>query len=535
MSIDLERNSQYLKGKKMKPALIYLFFLLLLPLLSPGQKVYVVDSLTKTVKGQLPFDEPFILKVQDKHQSIEKVLLYRLYYKKGELTDEKNPLIQIKPQTIEPFYQKEARHFENYAFLDIEALPPDLTLEVRLIHKFRKAPLMELYGVFNEFKSGEDDKAYKKLNVLLTKLQPTFKDVPVTSFGSTWITDANREVGQLNLSPEVRGQELLKAYHKAIKDFYSANIAPAFNSLYSATFSPAVSHLNKSNLAILEKDAAVSKLSPELVALLWSLLDAGKLQGVYLGSYGPINSAGVQPAKIYELEKRIGNLSSSLKYFNELRAMADWLQLRDNVNTSVYTGLLTDLRAIIVQLTSNRMFLSDLNDQLMEKLDSSDQIRYTTWFSGTNEVLSLKTRGTYFIIPEIGLVSIFANGTNTDQLFVRPTFGVSFYLRQVNKEIPYKHLKNQFLHRFSFSLALSAIEITDDQYSDFYSKMSLLGGANYKLTRSLSFTTGMALLNKKNPIPLIIDNDLVLRYYAGISLDVDFGAQLSKLTGKFGL
>jgi len=59
----------------------------------------------------------------------------------------------------------------------------------------------------------------------------------------------------------------------------------------------------------------------------------------------------------------------------------------------------------------------------------------------------------------------------------------------VDKSVPYRYYEKRFWYLTSISVGLSLGEIKNNEFKDSYNSMSLMVGANFKLTQELSLST----------------------------------------------
>jgi len=139
-----------------------------------------------------------------------------------------------------------------------------------------------------------------------------------------------------------------------------------------------------------------------------------------------------------------------------------------------------------------------------------------------------KTRAKRYIIPDIGL----AYAPEIKEIF--PYFGVNFYFRPINKEVPLRTIKklkncsNQplykslFFHRFSAVIGVSIKSIASSgRRENLFAYNALLFGFGYRITDALRITSGPLLFKALNPNRLISGNQIKGTPFISFSLDLD--------------
>ncbi len=237
-------------------------------------------------------------------------------------------------------------------------------------------------------------------------------------------------------------------------------------------------------------------------------------------------------AERHDLIMRLSYLANSEKNLKELIKALYRVRTHDVQNNSIYQNMTKDAQTILAAIGAKKTVLETEIKTIIVLLDKEKNMRYMTWVGGTNVITNLETISKRYIMPTIGLAYI---DTQTDgPNFLKPFAGASFHLRAIDKNVPLKELSSNFWHRTTIFIGFTATKLNDDtkQYSDQNSTFSLMTGLNIKFSHAIGFSLGGIVLKRVDPNPTITKKQNVLSPYFGLTLDVDFAKQLSKLTSK---
>jgi len=475
-----------------------------------AQKVFTIDTLNKHV-ADLPFDQEVYIKVKDVHKAIDSGSVFRLFVRGGELVDQ----VFLNKNTDEYGPIEVLSRSANYTYIKLPAMGPDLHYEVILNHKFRGKALDSLLSVFRKFANTSPDR-FNAIKALRKRIEPpNTMGSNRTAIGRYWAASGT--------------------YTADFDNYFNTKIKADFKKAVdlSKTPSQAVSHLTEGNLRLANsKFKTIDKTFDAYSIYLSEWANSNDTNIFNGGSSLAMNSKVVKP---YHLIKRINNLKSSIKVIDKLIASTYQVLLLDGPNSVIYGNMIDDLKNIKSQLSTNKSFLNKRIVAITTALDDEKNMRYTTWFSATNEVRDLETKGSYIMIPNIGVAGLITPNGESD--FIKPYVGVSFHLRQVNKKIPMRELKNTILHRLAIQVGLTVAETNDPnkEYFDLTNKMSLLTGINFKINHSFGISGGAVIMKRADPNPLKSKQHTVANGYIALTIDVDFAKSLKSLTGKFGL
>ena len=490
----------------MKCKLLVLIVVNLISIYLVGQDALTIDPITKKINGDIPFDRYFDIKLPDALGLIDNAFVFKTKLEDGDIVTRKRLLYKAK---VSP--DKETKK----TTLKLKPINPNTSFEIILVYRFKEEDILR---VFWDYRMGIDvnDTSLIMLD-LIKKLESGRERVGITTTvfgGRSWYSNKYHE---------------LKCFYNSNIKVHFDNIDSRFNTLASS------SNLTRNNLKKIILSGKANKINTEYIQRLWNIIDNGNITDLQKGLVAHNKDfTKLIKAKEYDISDRIKNLNLSLDFIYQSRVAIEKIDLLDPLISTEATNVLTQLRVIETDIESDTRALKSQLKSINEKVKNEYNIRYGTLLYGDNYVSDLKSLGSYYIIPDLGFAFISEKGLYKKEVFPRPYWGVSIYLRPVDKNIRFKDLNAKLLHRTSINLGLSFIEINDEEVSDFYNKMSLLTGVNFKLTRALSLSAGAAWINKTDINPLIDKNTVVARPYFGISVDVDFANALSKITGKIG-
>ncbi|MEM1002147.1 MAG: hypothetical protein AAGH46_05825, partial [Bacteroidota bacterium] len=454
--------------------------------------------------------------VKDPNHSIDSVEIYKLFMVKGELVDTKyffsckaisksGRRLQVNKVTHP--------HQSKVALVPIDPLPPNLHFEVILYHKFKGMQFQQMLEVINQFNTN-DSSGKKAITNLSDKIETKLSNGDSrTAIGRFWLVE-----GTYNTQISIFFNQLKLTLNNVIGASYGLGVVSKLSTTNLASAQLVYTKLDKSFTLFAEYDRVINDIN---------------LRDKFFKGF--ISTSDFEEAKDYELVKRSNKLNNSIKTTKKIIDALYRIRIQDPASITLYDDMIAEANGFKTKLINNRKTLLNGIEAISSKLDNEKNMRYTTWLDGTNTTRSLETLGSYLIIPVIGLSHIWTS--ESDINFVKPFVGVSFHLRQVNKKIPMRDLKNSFLHRLSLMLGLTVTQIDDDQkeFFDFNDKFSIMAGINYKITHAFGLSYGGVLMKRADPNPTIVDRQSVVSQYFALTLDVDFAKPLKSLTGKIGL
>ncbi|GAB3570560.1 hypothetical protein GCM10027578_27000 [Spirosoma luteolum] len=480
-----------------------------------------VDTVSNLINESLPFDRPFIIKVRGGNStSIISAFLLEWRIKKNNKS-----LVLAKDadgNTIaKNLFIPRSNIFKRKDGVDvyIPALPPNKNLAILFAHQFDGEFLDDIYRVNELLRQGQTYQAEISLNSIPPKVKQQVKPV----FGLSGLAlDQLRRVTTFNF------EGVDSTFAPNYISFFNSQLKTKYDSIASQVQSHTYNNLTESNLkTILTEAGALEIVSAELNTLA-VLVKKSQLPGVLIGTV----SINVESATAdeYDIKKRIDNLNASIKALEKIRKTLLLLGVRTGITLPVTIEI--DLAYLSDDLIANRNLIRGKYTLIKSAIESNKNLNYPNWALANNELTDIKTRGTYQVIPEIGLVTIFGIGNEQNETIVRPYLGASIYLRPIDKSVPYKYLNNQLLHRLSFNLGVTLGKVDKGEFSDLASNFTLLVGANVKIIREMSFSFGTAIMQRQNSNPAINAKQASINPYVGLSFDIDIANGVQKLTGK---
>lgn len=495
----------------------------------------LVDTLSNSANKPLPFDRPFILNFRGANaKSINNAFILEWEVKKDIWTLKKDKRNSDQLQ-IDKVGVSNVLDRPKGVDINVKAQSPDKSFAILLSHHFDDDLFAEILTINFLLKTSTNAKlpgadiiaasseADVKLKGLSKKVQEKIKpylNVPqeylasVTNFGFEWDNDDEVVTGFRNF------------FETSLKDTYLKldKLKPISNDHNSITLA---------NLGVIVHLADAAKLTSAELNTMVSIVTRKELPDILAGLVSSGSDFISSPTDLSKIDVRLKNLNNSLQAIEKLVQFIENIQVRST--DPAIPALITSLNQLRTDIKTNRDLLKDIFKNVKNEIDKNINLSYSTWAFGSNELWDLKTRGSYQVIPDIGIVGIYGIGNNKSDIIVRPYVGASIYLRPVDKNVPYKEFDKhyRFLHRFSFNIGLTTGKIEKGEFSDLYNGISLLTGGNYKLTRALSISGGLAFLQRKNVNPAIEDKTTTTTNpYFGLSFDLDFTNGIQKLTGK---
>lgn len=489
------------------------------------------------ISKEVPFDQYLKIELNDLDKSIEKFSVWRKFKVDGVLVDSKKKdfaFIFCKEKwkyrdggNIQ--VNTKVDHVGEIANLRVKPLPPNRHFEVVLRKKFRGEALKKMIGVVHQFylddygkkitepsKKRQDSLGIKAIKKLSLELENPLPDQSLQSaLGASWLYGKNY------------ADSLYSFMEKPVDTLKEAINENEYGQYNSTSY-----HLNQDNYSL----AAKSHLQFEKSGKLFSNFnqnfstDDGR-EKVYLG----LKSLSGATADNHELVSRLKNIDSSIQMLDSLTENLNLIKLHDTAEVITFDNMISETGKVKEAMKKNRDYLEGKIKAISTLLDGEENMRYSTWFSGSNAATNLKTLGSRLIIPTIGLAWIPTDVSGTN--FYKPFVGASIHFRQINKELPLRELSSSFLHRSSLLIAVTVSKINDEtnEFSDLNSSTSLMLGYNFKLSHAFGISYGGVIMKRADPNPTISKKQTIVNHYIALTFDIDFTSNLNKVGAKFGL
>lgn len=506
---------------------LFMFFLFIQNLVAQDSELFIVDSTNLSVKQRLPFDRPFILGFRGSSAKS----IYSAYIFEWVIEGRKRTLkhskdgdgkVSLARTFIEPY---NVFNIENGSDVYIHAQPPNKNFAILLNHRFDGDLLDEALQASWHLYKNNPAGAATVLNSLNSKVEDKIRPLPgvplaelkkISPFAYDWQDPSSGS-----------------SVEKGFTDFYTKKLNSIYSNLFITISAPDA--LTESNVFAVVQAVNTVKLSTVEFSPLVSLVSRSMLNSILEGTVAFQKDFVSSQVKIHDLTSRLKNLNTSLDEIEKLRQYSELIQ--SHLNNDTLKQLIADLGTLGLSVEKNRDNLKKVSEDVLKAMADEGNLIYPSWAFAHNEVWDLKTRGSYRLIPDIGIVTIFGIGNEKSEVIVRPYVGANFYFRPVDKNVPFKYFdkRYRYLQRLSASLGVTVGKMEQGEFSDFFNNMNLLFGGNYKITREFSFSGGLAFLKRRNANLGMEDKTTTLNPYVGISFDIDFTHAIQKLTGKYSL
>ncbi|AEI49705.1 hypothetical protein [Runella slithyformis] len=477
---------------------------------------FAVDTVSGIISEPLPFDRPLILKVRGSNSTS----IISAFILEWKIKNQEKRFVMDTSGIIPKFtFVPRENVFKRKDGVDIYIPPlkPSKNLAFLFAHQFDGSLLDDIYKANLLIHRNDTIKAKAILDDIPKQVESKVK--PIFGMNAKSLNEL-KKVTTFNSggANNLFSSNYIKYFNQTLKPFYVSTTSLIRSNTYTSL---SIDSLRK---ALKEADS-LELTSAELTALA-VLVVSTKMGEVQSGEI----SLETEPriAEQYDLPKRLANLNSSIKSTEKIKQTIKTIIARKGASIAIDN----DLTKFAADLLFNRNLIRNQYELIKDSLANNRNLNYPSWAQGSNELTDLKTRSSYQVIPEIGVVTIYAIGNQQNEFIVRPYFGASIYLRPVDKSIPYKYIRYEFLHRFSFNLGVTAGKINKGEFSDLFNNATLLLGGNYKIFREMSFSLGTAIMQRKNHNPAIDSPKVSFNLYAGLSFDVDLANGIQKLTGK---
>ncbi|MEM8510197.1 MAG: hypothetical protein AAF717_20355, partial [Bacteroidota bacterium] len=532
---------------KIQYILLYVFLLIFLCFSAPftySQKVFKLNKETNQLSSEVPFDQYFYVDIEDPDGAIETFEVWSLYKIDGVLQDyKKSKRGTIYSERVIPPKGKRTDELlgvtynEKISRLIVPPLRPNKHFELILTNKFRGQALQKfIKDVLHTFNVSNEDAGVKALINLGQSIQPKSPGIDDelrsrSVLGRYWYEEAHNLVQKdpdcAKKSDPDCAKKINSAFYIKAKAFLRTLKSPYDEVMLTTNFRQAtVTSLTSISFG---KAANIYKDLDKSFTLFAAFNAIEFNEDFFLGLTTPGINKKIDK---HDFVLRSNYLDKSEKNLNKLLRALQRVRTHDFLNEDLYNDMITDLRTVLTEVKTNKTFIEAEIKKIVTLMDSENNMRYHTWVGGTNVATNLETISKRFIMPTIGLAYIDteANGPN----FVKPFAGASFHLRAIDKDVPLNELSSNFWHRTTIFVGFTATKLNDDtqQYSDQNSTFSLMTGLNIKLCHAIGFSFGGIILKRVDPNPTITKKQNVLSPYFGLTLDVDFAKQLSKLTSK---
>lgn len=137
---------------------------------------------------------------------------------------------------------------------------------------------------------------------------------------------------------------------------------------------------------------------------------------------------------------------------------------------------------------------------------------------------TMRTKGKFNVRPDFG-VAYFTNFEYGNNVYhgVVPFFGLRFNMRPLDPDLPFRFIRfKNFWHRSSINVSYSPITISDGTTRfDIYKNMNFLVGYGYRCSNAINISAGAMFFKRKHPDALVTQHQLTAVPYFGVTIDFD--------------
>jgi hypothetical protein len=261
----------------------------------------------------------------------------------------------------------------------------------------------------------------------------------------------------------------------------------------------------------------------------------------------PLSTNPGQKAEILDVITRLKNITVSLDALNQIKETLWKLHLRTNNADVKVLQDVTDQN--ISNLQINQKKLQDLSDKVIKETDDNGDTYQAIWLIGSNKNYNLTTKGGSLLSTQLGITNLTVrNNSNKIENIQKIFTGINIFFRPVDRNLPLKNMRptsdndhlssreNLFQHlTLSVGLTFGDFDQSDANKKDFqnlFGGMSLIAGPSYRFCRAFCLSAGVSVLRRNNPNPLITGTVPTVGFYSSFSIDFDFIATISNITGR---
>ena len=494
----------------MKKILTLAIFILLAKVLAAQTPVIEYDPKTKALKGSIPYDKAFIIKIP----YIEEVQFVD-YYK---LTNTKTWYEEISKQidkkgsfTISSIGKENINVVEDdgkkYLYLKFDntnTFKPNKNYEV-VINK-GDAEGLSIFDTYHNQKLYSDKTGSSKNYINWYTNYQAYKDKQLEKYGLNYMVPEDVE-------------EIYSVYQDHLKKEYKK-----IDSLTNLIKKDSL----KSNLTFKEglKCLAIDTVKNDC-------FDCKNLDILI-----SLNEYNIKELNLIAMGKiTIGSTSIKTKCIDKTANIKASIAAIDPVFKRLSFNLASDLCD-----SSTYISLKNYRDLLHKNLEKQKQICtsrkkingiiYQSYFHLPLDInvstftASFEARGKARIIPDFGLAAF---GFQKDFFGVTPYIGFHVNLVPIDKDIAWKVYPNKTLLTRSsimFAWTLTGVE-EEGKRENLFNNYSFLAGYGFKLNHMIQITAGGLMFNKIDPNPTINTKSFAMAPYVGLSVDADLKEMLN--------
>ncbi|MCT4587497.1 MAG: hypothetical protein N4A71_06715 [Carboxylicivirga sp.] len=419
-------------------------------------------------------------------------------------------LIDQKYSTIEPFLTLTVDTIsQELIHLIVPPLPPNFLFDISLTKRLTEEHRNTLVKVTRFIYEGKEAVAKKKYTDLVKCLEPdtVYNIFPLSVFKSYFSSFYNFE------------SKYYESHAKAIFD--SINNNTTWNNVILSDFN---------NLNWVAIDSIFSKYKFDTKTLnnlyLSTQLDVNNWNPILRGriSLDDQTNGLLDPL---DINGRIRNLEVTSKSIDSLLESCTRLNIKSSGVTYEFGR---KIRTIRDSLRNNQEELKSIKDSIYQPISD---VSYNRIIGVNTFTQDIKTSSGNTVLPDFGLVNIFAFGNSDMTYFLRPYLGVNISFRPINKNQRISQIQNRTIwHSLSWTLGLTLGSIENEEFDDLFGGMTFVTGVGIRVHRFIRVTPGFSLFKEKDINPLISESTLEIAPFVSISFDLDVSNNVQKFYGK---
>jgi len=478
---------------------------------------YDYASSSGSPESLLPFDQPFVLQIDNFPDSVVKrVLVFEVAYING-VRDVKDSRAAFEIQETNIKYEKGS----------LKLTFPPLKAE-------KDFNVLVLTGL----SSGQLEQALEILNTIRIKEE---KRDSRTTIQDAINNSRRMLMNNANKSPYTHGQIAVWLLDDAqfIDTIYTPlvdNIRHVRDTVRGASsFLQYHNYFSQKEINRLSNAFGNDMVVTNRLFLLQQIFNDDTFDDLATGQLAPDYSFPIKREAVYKVKQRIANLNKSIAYFNTVRNCIDSRMIFD---TAGFNGVRDSLDGMVQALRSNVQSLNDesriITNYIQQKALQANWIGGNTTISGDFQTVSKRHITVNVGITNIGVYNNARKFVQMQKLFI----GANFFFKGIDKTQNFKYVKpvpdaddnfshalesrNDFFHRLSFTVGITVGgSYKDKDFDNLMGSFSLIAGPSYQLFPGGRIGAGIAVIRRTNGNVLQSDKKPVVGYSVALSLDQD--------------
>jgi hypothetical protein len=469
-------------------------------------------------KAAIPFDRPFIIVVDSSglidNTRIIKVFAYKVCY-------DKNGQRSLGPAPIHPSMRVKMDTTTKKLILFMPPIRPNVDFDINIHQKFSDTNLKLFFKLCRDIRIGtvtDQDKDFSDVQRSLAD-----RDAFASVVSNLQYADARDFGGKMTNS--------LNTMYPNVTNSASFGICP---------------DISMAQLSHADASLVANKLSCSRLDLISTISGARAL----LLSQGLVSPTETDPGVLtdpYDLLGRIANLKNLLVSVDSvILAMRGLYALTLDGAVGGFSNSVISDRAI---LKANLTLLQDGFKSFSAELSNGDNNCQSIWLVGSDQSIDMKAKSASVISTDLGVANIIIRDNENKSVYLPKLYtGLNIFFRSVNRNDILNYLpagqksaktRSQLYagadavddqlaayrtiwQHLSLSIGVTFGSIDQKYFDNLFNSMSLVIGPSYRFARSYRITTGIALLKRLNPNPLISTEKVTAGFNLSASVDFDF-------------